>query len=237
LRQRERLSSDGRLALLLAALLLALNLAGSTRGEVGRLWLVFMPAAAVLAGGIFSRKLNDTMSLWLLLIAQVVLALSIGLAWRTLYAVILPVEQPAMAEASPAAFVGATFVTSDGRELRLMGFDAPPGGLVSGGSVDVSLFWQSSGPSLRPYTVFAQLLDVDGAIVAQADGWPAGGLWPTTCWTAGETVADARQLAIPEELPSGTYRLVVGLYDAATGKRLLTDDGADAVELVELAGN
>ncbi len=233
-RRRDRLP-DGRLALLLVVLLLALNLAGSTRGEVGRLWLVFMPAAAVLAGGIFSRKLNDSLSLWLLLIAQVVLAWSIGLAWRPLYAVILPVERPVMAEASPAAYVDATFLTPDGRELRLMGFDLPSDDLTPGGSMDVTLFWGASGPSLRAYTVFAQLLDAGGAIVAQADGWPAGGLWPTTCWAAGETVADARRLALPEALPPGAYRLVVGLYDAATGARLATAGGAGAVELVRLA--
>ena len=46
-----RRSDAGLLAILLAAVLMALLLSGSTRGEVGRLWLVFMPMTAVLAGG------------------------------------------------------------------------------------------------------------------------------------------------------------------------------------------
>jgi len=35
------------------------------------------------------------------------------------------------------------------------------------------------------------------------------------------------------DAPAGEYRLAVGLYDPATGQRLLTPDGADQV-LLEL---
>lgn len=235
LRRRDwRLAPDGRLALLLVVLLVALDLTGSTRGEVGRLWLVFMPAAAVLSGGIFSRRLNDSLNLWLLFVAQVVLALSIGLGWRAFYAVILPVQHPPLATTSPAAPLDLAFATPDGRTIRLTGFDVPLTSLRHDGAIEATLFWQADGPTLQPYTVFLHLLDDNGTISAQADSWPVGGLWPSTCWDAGQTIVDTRLLTLSEELPAGTYRLVTGLYNASTGTRLITATGDDSVELMEL---
>lgn len=52
------------------------------------------------------------------------------------------------------------------------------------------------------------------AILAQADGAPAGGRRPTRGWRPGEVIADARQLRLPEGLPAGSYAVLVGLYDA-----------------------
>jgi hypothetical protein len=47
-------------------------------------------------------------------------------------------------------------------------------------------------------------------------------------------VAEARALALPAGLAPGEYRLLVGLYDAATGERLpATGDGAVATLRVE----
>jgi hypothetical protein len=67
--------------------------------------------------------------------------------------------------------------------------------------------------------------------VAQHDRAPEGGFYPTSQWDVGESVADIYPLALPETLAPGAYRLVVGLYDPATGQRLLTMGGEDAVEL------
>jgi hypothetical protein len=36
------------------------------------------------------------------------------------------------------------------------------------------------------------------------------------------------------DMPPGEYRLVAGLYDSATGQRLSTDAGGDAIELGNL---
>ncbi|MEZ4518386.1 MAG: glycosyltransferase family 39 protein [Chloroflexota bacterium] len=60
-----RRSEAGLLAILLATFLLALMLSGSTRGEVGRLWLVFMPLSAVLAGGGWSAAAGQDHSVHL----------------------------------------------------------------------------------------------------------------------------------------------------------------------------
>jgi hypothetical protein len=43
-------------------------------------------------------------------------------------------------------------------------------------------------------------------------------------WEAGEVVADVMVLPL-SEVPSGGYRLAVGVYDAITGERLPDDAG------------
>ncbi len=233
-RRVEGTSPDARIALLLLALLVVINLAGSTRGEVGRLWLVFMPAAAVVAGGLFARRSSDRLGLWLMLVAQLVLALSIGLSWRTFYAVILPIERPEIAPAVPAAVTDEAFIAPGDHTIRLIGYNFPQTTAAAGGVLDLTLYWRADGPTLRPYTVFVQLLDSSQTIIAQQDGWPVGGRWPSTCWPAAETVSDPYAIELPAETLPGTYKLVIGLYDAASGARLETMRNTTFAQLVDI---
>ena len=106
--------------------------------------------------------------------------------------------------------------------------------MLSSGWLDVTLIWEASSPSIRPYTVFAHLVNEENQLVAQQDNWPVNGLWPPTCWRREEVVTDPRRIALPAELPAGRYSLWVGLYDATAGSRLRTIDGRDAVRLAEI---
>ena len=69
--------------------------------------------------------------------------------------------------------------------------------------------------------------------MAQHDGKPVGGLRPTIGWPAGEIVVDAHTL-VWQRGYAGPARLHVGLYDAATGVRVLWTDGQDAWRFVEM---
>lgn len=228
-----RRSDVGRLALILASVLLAIHVAGSTRGEVGRLWLVFMPLAAVIAAVQFTAAWRDRAAIWLLLAAQVILALAIGLGWRPFYAVILPVERPEMPPISEHVTSRRdAFLTPDGLTMTLLGAVAPDA--MSGETLPMTLIWGSDGPTLRPYTVFAQLLG-DQGLAAQHDGWPVKGRWPTTCWLPDETIVDVFAISLPGSMARGEYRLVIGLYDATTGERLPTATGTDSVEILRLS--
>jgi 4-amino-4-deoxy-L-arabinose transferase-like glycosyltransferase len=84
----------------------------------------------------------------------------------------------------------------------------------------LTLYWQPVGPVSGDYTVFVHFLGPDGERYAQADGPPLQGLQPTTHWLAGETLPDRRALDLPVDLAPGRYRLVVGLYEPASGDRL-----------------
>ena len=112
----------------------------------------------------------------------------------------------------PAHEVEAAF----GDALRLLGYDLQSS--PTGGGLLLTLYWQATGSPERDYTVFVHLLDGAGQILAQGDGPPLGGGYPTSYWRHGEVLADAHPIDF--DGPPGDYRLLVGLYTPADGQRL-----------------
>ena len=51
------------------------------------------------------------------------------------------------------------------------------------------------------------------------------GRHPTTAWTTNELVRDRHTLELPEGIPPGDYRLIVGVYRVADLVRLKTPAG------------
>jgi hypothetical protein len=47
-------------------------------------------------------------------------------------------------------------------------------------------------------------------------------------------IIDPFVIELPDSLPEGNYRLLVGMYDAQDETRLKTNDGRDAVLLTEI---
>lgn len=126
-----------------------------------------------------------------------------------------------------------------GDSVTLLGYSlAPP----SPGATHLSvwLYWQASAVIDADYTVFVQLLDADEHLIAGHDAQPLAGLYPTSRWQPGETVADEFVLNLPRPLAAGTYWLVTGMYRLDTGQRLPAYDlhgqalPADRVVLIEL---
>jgi hypothetical protein len=96
--------------------------------------------------------------------------------------------------------------------------------------LQLSLHWRAEQAPQGNYTVFVQLLDAAGQVVAQKDRWPGDGLFPTAGMQAGQTIAD--NLAIPLDVPPGRYRLIVGLYQGdVEGYPRLAGPGGDFIEL------
>lgn len=89
------------------------------------------------------------------------------------------------------------------------------------------LSWKPLKSPERNWTTFVQALDAQGRIVNQADGPPLGGGYPTSYWSAGEVVQDAR--ALPA-VPDGG-RIVIGWYDPNSGERLRLPTGEDSYTL------
>lgn len=87
-------------------------------------------------------------------------------------------------------------------------------------SLPITLFWQATGETTTSYRIFVHLLDQDGNLITQSDAIPAQWTRPTSGWMAGEYIQDRHILTLPAELNADSYRLVVGLYDTATGTRL-----------------
>lgn len=137
---------------------------------------------------------------------------------------------------SPLAMLGAVDVLPLEREFALpapqLPLEADFGGRVAllgadlgaaqpGAPFEVTLYWQALAEMVEEYTVFVHLLDpATGQIVAQVDAGPRAGSYPTSWWAVGEVVRDTCVLALPPELPPGTYTLRVGLYIQETGEHL-----------------
>jgi hypothetical protein len=105
-------------------------------------------------------------------------------------------------------------------QVELLGYNLPVLATVPGETIPLDLFWRSRRDSLEDYIIFTQLVNGEGRILAVQESAPVDGSYPTTLWTRGEIVRDQRELVIAANVPGGEYRIVVGLYDAASGKRL-----------------
>lgn len=73
---------------------------------------------------------------------------------------------------------------------------------------------------LEDYTVFAQLVDGNGQVIAQEDAPPRGGAYPTSFWRAGETVSDSLAFTIPADAAPGMYSILFGMYGSRDRVRL-----------------
>jgi hypothetical protein len=122
-----------------------------------------------------------------------------------------------------------------GEQIRLRGFELDRASYAPGTSARLSLLWSADAGALPPSLVFAQALDDAENKAAQWDG-NAGGDWhPTPLWRVGESVRQDIPLEIAPGTPPGRYRLIVGLYDPATGQRLpVQRDGQPAGDFVTL---
>ncbi|GIW11191.1 MAG: hypothetical protein KatS3mg061_2248 [Dehalococcoidia bacterium] len=79
--------------------------------------------------------------------------------------------------------------------------------------------------------MFVHLADASGRPLAQADGPPLNGAYPTAFWSGRVSgVADRHRLFLPATLPPGRYHLLGGLYRLRDGSRLPAG-ATDAVEL------
>ncbi len=120
-----------------------------------------------------------------------------------------------------------------GDEIRLVEVSLTES-LQAGQILPVEFTWQTLQPPQTDYNLFLQLLNSAGQAVAQHDSPPNGGYSPTSTWLPGQTIHSRHALALPADLPPGSYRLITGLYDPATGARLPVNETADFVDLREI---
>ena len=119
-------------------------------------------------------------------------------------------------------------VTTAGGPIQLLdvtiatGKDAPK----VGEELNLVLYWMADAPVEASYTVFTQLFDPEGKMVAQQDNLPVNGLAPTDTWTPGAVIRDPYRLSIPADAPPGGYELYLGLYDGQGRRTLTLPDGS-----------
>ncbi|MCA9979816.1 MAG: hypothetical protein KDD89_03265 [Anaerolineales bacterium] len=215
------------LAVALLLLLAVLTVSGSARGEVGRIWLFFLPWLAFPAVGFFARLNLDESRHALLLTCHLLLTCALAIAWQPVRGVIVVAERPDMPLAIPSEATNTQF----GDQLTLRGYRLAS---LETSTLNLLLFWEAEGPTTRPYTVFNHLLNDQGELVAQQDNWSLNGQWPTTCWQPGSQLIDQYHIPIPPDLPPGTYTLYTGLYDGRDQSRLPTSNGQTEIKLFDI---
>ncbi len=126
----------------------------------------------------------------------------------------------------PSVKSGARF----GEHITLDGYTLSTPQLQPGDILQLDLFWRTAAPLSERYKVFVHVLasHANGQIVAQTDREPGGGLNPTTNWQANETIADRYGVALPADLPAGSYAIEIGLY-GLDGTRLPVSTGGNAL--------
>jgi hypothetical protein len=79
----------------------------------------------------------------------------------------------------------------------------------------VTVEWQVSQDIDQAYTTFVHVGEPGQPPVAQGDGVPRQGHYPTTFWRAGQRFTDEYVVVLPAALPPGRYPVQIGLYESA----------------------
>ena len=118
--------------------------------------------------------------------------------------------------------------------IALRGFRIETPRVRPGATARVVLYWTAEARPLSDLTTFVHLVsgnaEAGGDRVAQRDVQPGGGSRPTGSWRQGDFVGDAYDIAIPPGTAPGTYRVVVGMYELASMRRVHARPGTPAPE-------
>ena len=105
----------------------------------------------------------------------------------------------------------------------------------AGSPLRLEFLWHARTAPLPELIVFVQLLDEQGKLVAAREVMPVENRYPTSRWEAREWVLDRHRLFVPGNVPTGRYKLIVGLLKASDRTRLPMRQGlwrkADHVSL------
>ena len=103
------------------------------------------------------------------------------------------------------------------------------------GNLQIRLFFGVTEPPTTDYQIFLHLTPLDSPVpVAQADGPPLSGRYPTTYWYPGDIIRIERTISLTD-VPAGEYRIRAGFY-TLEGDRL-TDDSDDAIQVAQVTIN
>jgi len=108
-----------------------------------------------------------------------------------------------------------------GGKVELVGATVQPGRVAPGEAARVTAFFKVLAPLEEDYMVFVHVEDAEGRMERiNIDHKPAGGLYPTTQWKAGETIKDEFNLHLPPGASARTLNLWVGLWEPRGDSRL-----------------
>jgi 4-amino-4-deoxy-L-arabinose transferase-like glycosyltransferase len=200
-----------------------------TKASQGRLMFPAISAIAILLALGWSQWVPRRYQKWLL---GIVGGLMFALAAMAPFRYIAPAyAKPVPLSKTELGGLPHRLDVTFGGKARLLGYESDDEETRPGESVEVTLFWQSLAEMDRDYTVFVHLLDENDLVIAQRDTYPGLGTYPTRLWRVGDAFADRYVLTVsPTVFAPCTGRFEVGLYDFASGERLMAT-GSDGQPL------
>jgi hypothetical protein len=127
-----------------------------------------------------------------------------------------------------------TATATFGGQMRLLGSSVARGEARPGGSLTVTLAWQSIAPIPADYSVVTMLTSAQGQTVEQNQRGLGGGGEGTSDWEPGRWVFRTSTLNLKESVPPGEYTLAIGLYDSKARKLMPIDGTRPSEETVSL---
>jgi hypothetical protein len=222
----QAISPAWALTLSITGTLALLNLSGVARGEVGRIWLLWVAPACLISAFALNGPEGER------LYPRTATLLAYIALMCTLFLRVSATGVPAYQPRRPRFDAPSAIQPVDARlggQITLVGFEIPPEPVAPGDTLSVTLYWLALERTDRPYTVFAHVVDSNGALRAQQDSMPMQNSLPTTCWVTGEYVTDSYGIPLAVDMPAGEYWLEAGMYWLPSGERLSVS-GRDAVD-------
>jgi hypothetical protein len=113
--------------------------------------------------------------------------------------------------------------------IRLLGYEWSGPEVRPGESVFLTLYWEAEADLDADLTAFLHVGTGlgDSRHIAQRDGPPCQGLYPTSLWRAGDVIPDGFAVTIPPDAAPGEYPLAVGWYRYPSLERLALTAAAE----------
>jgi hypothetical protein len=127
------------------------------------------------------------------------------------------------ARVAPPPSMQATAVEFAG-EIALQGYKL----VVRDNQLRLDLVWLARQEMDASYKVFVHIIDDTGKLWVQDDSRPVRYASNTNRWLPGQAILDRHDLPLPAETPPGSYQVRLGLYNEASGVRLLVADAEGA---------
>lgn len=99
----------------------------------------------------------------------------------------------------------------------------------------VTLFWRVPQSISMRLTISLRVVNAQANVVYQRDAEPGSGLRPVIGWARGEIVQDDIGFFIPPNAAPGQYRLVIVVYNPASGEELVAPDiAATSIQMIDV---
>ncbi len=112
--------------------------------------------------------------------------------------------------------LSASLPLNFGDRLELIGYDVRKPIVEPGKNIRLTTYWRAKDRGEEPLSFFVHVLDAQGHIAAQWDGYS----YSPYSVQPGDIIAQVHFIPIPADSAAGTYRLQVGLYQSLTGQRI-----------------